>query len=377
MTKRMVIMLVSVAIVFGLIFGFQVFKGIMIKKFIAAASNPPQTVSAGKAGYSEWQPKIEAVGSLRAVKGADLSLEVSGVVESIGFNSGDDVKEGAPLLKLRTADDVARLHSLEAMAELSEITYDRDQKQFKMQAVSQATLDTDAANLKNAHAQVSQQQAVIDKKLLRAPFAGHLGIRAVDLGQYLGPGTVIVTLQALDPIFVDFFVPQQSVDQVTIGQPVTVKIDAFKDQTFTGEVSAINPKVDTGSRNVQVRATLKNPDHKLLPGMYATVDIATGAPKNYITLPQTAITYNPYGDTVYVVVEGKDRDTGGKPQRVARQTFVTVGPTRGDQVAVLKGIEDGDMVVTAGQIKLHNGSVVMIDNSVTPTADAAPLPIDR
>ena len=377
MTKRMVIMLAAVAVVFGLIFGFQIFKGIMIKKFITAASHPTQTVSATKAGYSEWQPNIEAVGTLRAVKGADLSLEVSGVVESISFNSGDDVEAGAPLLKLRTADDVARLHSLEAMADLSQITYERDQKQLKMQAVSQATLDTDAANLKNAQAQVAQQQAVIDKKFLRAPFAGHLGIRAVDLGQYLGPGTVIVTLQALDPIFVDFFVPQQSVDLLRLGQPVTVKIDAFKGETFNGEISAINPKVDTGSRNVQIRASLKNPDHRMLPGMYATVDIATGAPKNYVTLPQTAITYNPYGDTVYVVVDGKDKDADGKPQRIARQTFVTVGPTRGDQVAVLKGVDDGDMVVTAGQIKLHNGSVVMIDNSVTPTADAAPIPIDR
>jgi membrane fusion protein, multidrug efflux system len=377
MVKRMVIMLVAVAVVFGAIFGFQVFKASMIRKFITAASSPPQTISAAKAGYNEWQANIEAIGSLRAGKGADLSLEVSGVVETISFNSGDDVAEGALLLKLRTADDVAKLQSLQAVADLNEITYQRDQKQFKMQAVSQATLDADSANLKNAQAQVAQQQAIIDKKYLRAPFAGHLGIRAVDLGQYLGPGTVIVTLQALDPIFVDFFVPQQSVAQISLGQPVGVKVDAFKDQTFEGEISAINPKVDTGSRNIQVRATLKNADHKLLPGMYATVDISTGSPQNYITLPQTAITYNPYGDTVYVVVDGKSTSADGKPQLIARQTFVTTGPTRGDQVAVLKGVEEGDMVVTAGQIKLHNGSVVFIDNSITPTADAAPVPIDR
>jgi membrane fusion protein, multidrug efflux system len=376
MIKRMVIMLVAVAIVFGGIFGFQLFKAAMIKKFIAAAGNPPQTVSVTRAGFSEWQPRIEAIGSLRAVKGADLSLEVSGVVESISFNSGDDVEAGAQLLKLRTADDVAKLESLQAMAALSEITNERDQKQFKMQAVSQATLDTDAANLKNARAQVVQQQAIIDKKILRAPFAGHLGIRAVDLGQYLGPGTVIVTLQALDPIFVDFFVPQQAVDEVRLDQAVTVHVDAYKDENFVGKIAAINPKVDTGSRNVQVRATLKNPDHKLLPGMYATVEIATGSPQNYITLPQTAITYNPYGDTVYVV-DSKGTAADGKPQLSARQTFITVGPTRGDQVAVLKGVEDGDSVVTAGQIKLHNGSVILIDNSVTPTADAAPVPTDR
>ena len=163
---------------------------------------------------SEWQPKITAVGSLRAVKGADLSLEVSGVVNSIAFNSGDDVEQGTQLLKLRADDDMAKLKSLQATAELNAITYDRDQKQFKLQAVSQATLDTDAANLKNAKAQVAQQQAILDKKFLRAPFAGHLGLRQVDLGQYLGAGTVIVTLQALDPIFLDFFVPQQAVDQV-------------------------------------------------------------------------------------------------------------------------------------------------------------------
>jgi membrane fusion protein, multidrug efflux system len=310
------------------------------------------------------------------VKGADLSLEVSGVVDTISFNSGDDINQGALLLKLRADDDTAKLQSLQATADLSEITYQRDLKQFQIQAVSQATLDTDVANLKNAKAQVAQQQAILDKKFLRAPFAGHLGIRAVDLGQYLGAGTVIVTLQALDPIFLDFFVPQQSVDQVRLGQTVSVRIDAFKDLTFAGEISAINPKVDSSSRNVQIRATLKNPDHKLLPGMYATVDISTGAPRNYITLPQTAITYNPYGDTVYVV-DNKGAQQDGKPQLVARQTFVTTGPTRGDQVAVLKGVNEGETIVTAGQIKLHNGTPLLIDNSIMPTADAAPLPVDR
>jgi membrane fusion protein (multidrug efflux system) len=348
----------------------------MIKKFISAMGSPPQTVSAVKAGYSEWQSKVEAIGSLRAVLGSDLSLEVAGVVDTITFNSGDDVAQGKQLLKLRAGDDAARLESLQAMADLSEITYERDQKQFKMQAVSQATLDTDAANLKNAKAQVAQQQAILDKRILRAPFDGHLGVRVVDLGQYLSAGSVIVTLQALDPIFVDFFVPQQSVDQVRLGQTVTVKVDAFRDKTFTGEISALNPKVDTGSRNLQVRAVLQNPEHKLLPGMYATVDIAIGAPQNYITLPQTAISFNPYGDTVYVV-DNKGTDANGKPQLIARQTFVTAGATRGDQVAVLKGVGEGDTVVTAGQIKLHNGSAILIDNSITPTADAAPVPINR
>jgi membrane fusion protein, multidrug efflux system len=377
MIKRMVIMLVAVAIVLGGIFGFEAFKAAMIAKFMHSMSAPAQTVSATKASYGEWQPKIEAIGTLRAVKGADLSLEVSGIVDTISFKSGDDVKQGTLLLKLRADDDVAKLESLKATAQLSEITYERDQKQFKIKAVSQATLDTDLANQKNAKAQVAQQQAILDKKSLRAPFAGHLGIRAVDLGQYLGAGTVIVTLQALDPIFLDFFVPQQLIDRVRLGAPVTVEVDAFKGRTFAGKISAVNPKVDPGNRNVQIRATLPNPDHKLIPGMYATVDILTGAPQHYVTLPQTAITYNPYGDTVYVV-DSKGVGADGKPQLVARQTFVTTGLTRGDQVAVLKGVSAGDMVVTAGQIKLHNGSPVVINNSITPTADAAPaVPIDR
>lgn len=377
MIKRMVIMLVAVAVVFGAIFGFQAFKAVMIKKFMATLMSPPQTISTTTAASSEWQTSIEAVGSLRAVRGADLSLEVAGVVDTISFNSGDDVDQGAPLLTLRAQEDIARLESLQATEQLSEINYERDRKQLNIQAVSQATLDTDVANLKNAKAQVAQQKAILDKKTLRAPFAGHLGIRAVDLGQYLGPGTTIVTLQALDPIYMDFLVPQQAMDQLRIGQQVAVKVDAFKDRTFAGEITAINPRVDTSSRNVQVRATLKNADRKLIPGMYATVNITIGAPQNLVTLPQTAITYNPYGDTVYIV-DNKGADANGKPQLVAHQTFVTVGQTRGDQVAILKGVNDGDVVVTAGQIKLHNGSVVMIDNSVTPTADASPtVPLDR
>jgi membrane fusion protein (multidrug efflux system) len=377
MIKRMVIMLVAVGVVLGGVFGFQLFKAAMIKKFMSTMAQPPQTVTADKASFGTWQPRIVAVGSLRAVKGADLSLEVSGVVDTIAFNSGDDVAEGTLLLRLRADDDMAKLESLQATAELNEITYDRDQKQFKLQAVSQATLDTDAANLKNAKAQVAQQKAILDKKFLRAPFAGHLGLRQVDLGQYLGAGTVIVTLQALDPIFLDFFVPQQAVDQVRMGQTITARVDAYKDQTFSGEISAINPKVDANSRNVQVRATLKNADHKLIPGMYATVDIPTGAPQNLITLPQTAITFSPYGDTVYIV-DSKGVDLSGKPQLIARQSFVTTGETRGDQVAVLKGVNEGDTIVTSGQLKLHNGSTVLIDNSIKPTADAAPsVPLDR
>jgi membrane fusion protein, multidrug efflux system len=376
MIKRMILMLIVVGLVFGGVFGFQAFKNSMIKKFMSTMTAPAQTVSTAMATAQEWQPQIEAVGSLRAVNGADLSFEVSGIITELHFKSGDDVAAGDVLVRLRADDDIGKLAALQATADLGKINYERDLQQFKIKAVSQATVDADAANVKNGKAQVVEQQAVVDKKTLRAPFAGHLGVRAVDIGQYISAGTAVVTLQALDPIYVDFFIPQQVLNQVRIGQAATVKVDTYPDRDFTGTITAINPKVDPATRNVQVRATLSNPDRLLLPGMYATIDIAAGGKQRYVTLPQTAVTYNPYGETVYIV-DDKGQDPKGQPQLVARQTFVTAGPKRGDQVAILSGIDEGQTIVTAGQMKLHNGSALMIDNSIRPTADANPLPVDQ
>jgi membrane fusion protein, multidrug efflux system len=375
-TLRMIVMLLVVGVVFGGIFGFKTFINGMIKNFMTHMPVPVQTVSATTATMDEWQPQIEAVGSLRAVNGADLSFELAGIVKDLRFNSGDDVAAGDILLTLRADDDIARLAALQATANLSEITYQRDQEQFKIKAVSQATLDTDAANLKNANAQVAQQQAVLDKKTLRAPFAGHLGVRAVDIGQYINAGTTVVTLQALDPIYADFFLPQQALTQVRLEQAVTVRIDTYPNQDFAGTITAINPKIDQATRNVQVRATLKNSDRRLLPGMYANVSIAAGNKQRYVTLPQTAVTYNPYGETVFIV-DDKGKDSQGKPQLTARQVFVTAGLKRGDQVAILSGVEQGQTVVTAGQMKLRNGSLLAIDNTIRPTADANPIPADQ
>lgn len=376
MIKRMAIMLGAVAAVAALFIWFQNFKAGKIQEAMAALRSQPQTVSAMPAAESEWQTQLEAVGSLRAVKGADLSLEVSGIVDAISFQSGDDVQGGAVLLKLRSADDLAKLQSLQASAELAQVTYNRDQKQFAVKAVSQATLDTDAANLKSFRAQVAEQQAVVDKKILRAPFAGHLGIRMVDLGQYLNAGTTVVTLQALDPIYLDFYLPQQALDEIAEDQPATAKVDTYPGRTFAGKILAINPKVDPSTRNFQVRATLANPDHKLLPGMYATVDITVGAPKRYVTLPQTAVTFSSYGDTVYVL-QKQGQGADGQPQYVAHQTFITTGPTRGDQVAVLKGVKEGDMVVTSGQVKLRNGATALVNNTVQPANNPNPVPVDE
>ena len=369
---------VGVVVGGGLGFSFQNWKSAMIKNVMSkVAVPPPPTVSAAVATTEEWQREIEAVGSLRAVNGADLSFEVAGIIKDLRFNSGDDVAAGAILTTLRADDDVARLDALKATAGLSEITFQRDQEQFKIKAVSQATLDTDAANLKNANAQVAQQQAVVDKKTLRAPFAGHLGVRAVDIGQYINAGTTVVTLQALDPIYLDFFLPQQELTRVALDEAVTVTLDTYPDRQFTGTITAINPKVDSATRNVQIRATLQNADRRLLPGMYASVTIAAGKKQRYVTLPQTAVTYNPYGETVYVV-DDKGKDADGKPQLFARQVFVTAGGRRGDQVAILKGIDDGATVVTAGQMKLRNGLQIVVDNTIRPLADANPsVPSDQ
>lgn len=367
---RMILMLAIVGAVLGGFVWFQQFKAKMIHQALASMSNPPQAVSTTVATQQEWQPELQAVGSLRAVNGATLSLEVGGVVDRIDFESGQDVQAGQVLLRLRSDDDVAKLAALQASAALAQVNYDRDLKQFRSQAVSQAVIDSDNFNLRNAKAQVAEQQAIVDKKILRAPFAGHLGIRQVDLGQYLTPGTAVVTLQSLDPLFVDFTLPQQALRELAVGQTVAATVDAFPGQIFPGKITAINPQVDTDSRNLQVRASLGNPDRKLLPGMFATIAIDAGPKQLQVTLPQTAISYNSYGSTVYLV----EKDGAGL---IAKQSFVTTGATRGDQVAVLTGVKPGETVVTAGQIKLHNGAPVVVNNKVQPTDAANPTPADE
>ena len=376
MIRRMILMLVVLGVVLGGYFGFQQFKAKMIHQFLTTLANPPQTVSTVTATTQTWQPQAQAVGSLRAVNGATLSLEVAGVVDRIDFKSGDDVKAGQVLLQLRSDDDTAKLAALDASAALAQVNYDRDQRQLRAQAVSQSVVDSDSYNLKNARAQADEQRAVLAKKTLRAPFAGHLGIRAVDLGQYLTAGTAVVTLQALDPLFVDFSVPEQALSRVAVGQAITAKIDTFPGEAFQGKIIAVSPSVDTDSRNVQMRATLPNPDHRLLPGMFATIGIEAGAPEQRITLPQTAITYNPYGSTVYLVEKNAEAGSG-QPALIAKQSFVTTGATRGDQVAVLSGVKPGDTVVSAGQIKLHNGAPVAINNKVQTADNPTPAIIDR
>ncbi|MGA2708408.1 MAG: efflux RND transporter periplasmic adaptor subunit [Steroidobacteraceae bacterium] len=371
--KWTIIVVVAAIVIVGGIIGSKIYFGIQMGKKMAGFANFPQTVSTAVAAKTSWQAHAESVGSVRALRGADLAAQADGVVDKIEFESGNEVAAGTTLLRLRPNDDPAKLAQLEAAAVLAELTYKRDQEQLAAQAISQATLDSDEATLKSARAQVAAQQALIEEKIVRAPFAGRLGIRQVDEGQYLSAGTMVVTLQALDPIVIDFYVPQQILLNLKTGQAVTATIDTYPGATFTGTVTSINSKVDTASRNVQVRATFHNADRRLVPGMYATVAIDAGAPQELVTVPQTAITYNPYGATVFVV-DQSGRNESGAPKAIAKQHFVEVGPTRGDQVAVTKGLAADDVVVTGGQLKLRNGSPVAIDNTVKPADDAAPTP---
>jgi membrane fusion protein (multidrug efflux system) len=369
--KPLVIMVLVVAVVLGGIFAWQAFIGSMMKKGMAVGAAAPQAVSTVAAAEDKWQSQLQATGSLRAVRGADLSAQASGVVDEISFDSGNDVPAGKTLLRLKPNDDYAKLQQLQAAAELADQTLQRDKEQFA--AISQAVIDGDVSTAKSAHAQVTAQQALIEEKIVKAPFAGRLGIRQVDQGQYLTAGTAIVTLQALDPILIDFYVPQQALSQVKIGQAVSAVVDTYPGATFAGVLESINSKVDSASRNVQIRASFHNADLRLLPGMFATVRIDSGDPAFHITLPQTAVTHNPYGDAVYVV-EPSGTDAGGQPHATVQQRFVKLGPTRGDQVAVLSGIKTGEVIVTAGQMKLRNGVAVVVNNSVTPADEVHPNP---
>ncbi|MBF0484140.1 MAG: efflux RND transporter periplasmic adaptor subunit [Candidatus Omnitrophica bacterium] len=376
MFKKMLIMLVFVGVIFGGIFGYHAFMGNIMKKYMSTMKQPPTVVSAMKAEFHEWQPLIKSVGSFKSVHGVDVSTEIPGIVTQINFKSGDEVNEGQVLLQLNADTDIAQLHALEAAADLAQTTYDRDKKQLEVQAISQAVVDGDAAELKSKKALVAQQNALIEKKTIKAPFAGRLGISTINLGKYINPGESIVNLQNLDSIYVNFYLPQQDLAKIFINQKINVTTDSYPGRTFTGSITAINPKVETDSRNFLIEALIDNQKHELLPGMYAIIEVDAGTKEKYLTLPQTSVAFNPFGETVFVVSEtGKDEK--GNPVLTAKQIFVLVGETRGDQVAILSGIKEGDLIVTSGQQKLRNGSTVVIDNKVIPTNDPNPKPIDQ
>lgn len=372
-TKRMLWMIGGVLLLIALIVGIKV---LLVMRMIHNMPKPtPSTVSTTTAREQLWQPALNAVGTLRAANGADLAMDAAGLVTAVPLKSGQDVKPGQVLLQLRDGDEAARLEQLQATARLSQLTFERARKQLAAQAISQADYDRAAADLKANQAAVAQQQVVVAKKQLRAPFAGRAGIITISPGDYVSAGTALVTLQQLDPLFVDFNVPQSELGRLKVGQALHLSLDAYAGRQFDGTLTAISPKVDVGTRNVQVEARVPNHDKTLSPGMFAKLEVDVGNEQQRLTLPQAAIVYNPYGDTVYVVHPSKGKDEQGHPlPPTVQQTFVTVGETRGDQVAILKGVEPGTVVVTSGQVKLKNDAPITIDNRVQPADSAHPTP---
>jgi membrane fusion protein, multidrug efflux system len=372
MRWRLIIVLGAAAVLLGALGFFNlVLKPQFIAKFKAENAPKNQTVSTTVAAFSDWQPEVTAVGSMRAFRGVVVTTELAGLVRAVNFKSGDDAKNGAVLVELNADSDIAQLHALQAAADLSQTNYNRDKIQLEAQAISQAVLDSDAADLKNRRAQAESQAALVAKKTLRAPFAGQLGVTTLNPGQYLNPGDKVVTLQAIDPILVDFRIPQLQLARISKGQVLHVTTDAFPGEIFEGKVTAIDPLVDSATRNFQVEASVNNSSRRLLPGMFAQVAVQSGDKKRYLTLPQTAITYNPYGATVFLANKSADGTL------VAQQVFVTVSGTRGDQAAIVSGIKEGDTVVSSGQLKLKNGTVLLVDNHVTPKDDPHPTPQEQ
>lgn len=396
--KRLIFVVGGILVLFALVIGFNVFKGIMIGKYMASMGNEPQTVSTMKVEYLTWQPKLEAYGNVRAVHGADLAFDVSGLVDKVAVKSGVDVTQGQVLIELVAAQDRATLDALRATAHLAELTATRARQQLAVKAISQAAYDEAVASLKAAKGQADAQAALVAKKTLRAPFAGRIGIITANPGQYINSGDTVVTLQQLDPVFVDFHLPQVSLENLHVGNQVEVTAQSFGGKVFAGEVTAVDPRIDVTTRNIGVEARLANPEHLLIPGMFTHVAVANGKPRQYLTVPVTSITYAPYGDTVFVVHEGQPPklDADGKPlpaptkakpkgkheggsdvDRYVEERLITAGPRRGSQVAILSGIKEGEVVVTSGQLKLRNGTPVLINNKVQPSFDANPNPQEQ
>lgn len=362
---------IMVAVIGALIF----FK---IHQFAAFAgmkwSMPPTAVTSLVVKEEAWQPTLNAVGTVQAVNGVTVSTDLPGIVEKITFDSGRPINQGDPLVKLDTKQEEAQLNSAEARMELARSNLDRQKGLLQKRVSSQSDYDAAEAEYKEAGAAVAEIKATIERKLIRAPFTGMLGIRQVNLGQYLKSGDPVVPLQSLDPIYVNFSLPQQKLKDLAAGRVVQVKADGIPDQTFSGKITSVDSVVDQATRNVQVQATLANPDHKLRPGMFVSADVMLPADEQVLALPATAINYAPYGDSVFVVEKMKDAE--GKEYDGVRQQIVQVGASRGDQVAIVSGLHSGEEVVTSGGFKLAPKAAVKRNNEMQPANAAAPTPAD-
>ncbi|MET0005677.1 MAG: efflux RND transporter periplasmic adaptor subunit [Candidatus Thiodiazotropha sp.] len=371
MLKKLVFTLIGLAILIG------VPTLIKLKQFetmgAAQMEMPPETVTSDQVRSQRWPNTVSATGSLVAVQGVIVSAELGGKIEKIAFESGDRVKQDDLLVRIDVSAEQAQLRSAEAAAKLARINLDRNRDLRANKTVSQADLDTAEANFKQATAQVDNVRATIAKKTLRAPFAGQLGLRQVNLGQIVEQGTPVVTLQTIDPIYVDFSLPQQQFSILEPGTEVQVTTDAAPERVFSGRIIAVNPEIDQMTRSVRVRATLSNQSELLRPGMFANVEVMLSDDEEVLAIPATAVLYAPYGDTVFVIDEVEDEKNGEK-QLVLRQQVIRLGATRGDFVAVVTGLEEKEKVVTSGVFKLRPKMAVIVDNTLAPEAKMEPTP---
>jgi membrane fusion protein, multidrug efflux system len=375
MLKRMIVMLVVMA---ALIAGLGFLKFQQIQTAIAqgaAFQPPPEAVTTIVAKQEEWPDTLSAIGTMAAVQGVDVSADLPGMIERVSFDSGSFVRAGDVLVQLDTRQERAQLAAVEAQRDLARLNFDRMQGLLKESVVSKAEYDRATAEQRATEARVGEIRATIERKTIRAPFSGVLGIRQVNLGQYLSDGEVVVSLQALNPIYVNFGVPQQTAGQVMSGRRVRVTAGDVAGVQFEGRVTAVDSVVDEATRNIQVQATLPNPAGVLRPGMFVQAEVVLGASRPVVSLPASAINYAPYGDSIFVVDTLKDAN--GVPYRGVRQQFVKLGGGRGDQTAVISGVKPGDEVVTSGVFKLRNAAAVLVNNKVQPGNNPAPKPEDN
>ena len=372
MAKRMVVTLSATFLIVAAL-GFVKFKQIQTAIAEGAAFQlPPEAVTTIVARTERWPATLAAIGTVAAVQGVNVSADLPGTVVSIGFSSGQAIREGEVLARQDTRQEQAQLAAAESQRELARLNFERMQGLLNERVISRAEFDQATANQRQADARVGEIRAAIDRKTIRAPFAGILGLRQVNLGQYLAGGDPLVTLQSLNPIYVNFGVPQQVTGQMQVGRAVRVTAEELAGTDFAGRITAIDSIVNEATRNVQVQATFANPHGRLHPGMFVQSEVVLGAASDVLTIPASAISYAPYGDSVFVVAELKNEK--GQAYRGVRQQFVKLGSARGDQVGIVSGIKAGEEVVTSGVFKLRNGAAVQINNSVRPANSAAPKP---
>jgi len=379
----MVVMLLLTGLFLGGLFGIKAMMAAGMNQFFDNMPMPAVSITAAEVERRLWPQTLDAVGTLVAVNGTDVTTEAPGVVSAIRFESGQRVRKGEVLVQLDASAETASLRALEAALKLAQAQRDRYRELFTTrQAVARADLDERESEAERLQAEVNAQRALIARKTIRAPFDGVLGIRKVNPGQFVNPGDAIVSLQSLDPIYVNFSLPEQEIGRVAVGQAVTASVDALEGRAFTGTITAIEARVDAGTRNFLVQATLENPEELLRPGTFARVRSEIGEPLQVLVVPQTAVSFNPYGNSVFVIAE-VDRQPGetdmeGKPlvgrKLVARQRFIRTGATRGDLVAVIEGLSAGERVATSGLLKLRNDAEVTVDNTVQPAAEEQPVP---